>query len=181
MKFKLAAVWSSSEAKTWLKANEQLSVIMNIVRGTPGGEPVAPVVSPVLFNVLLNDLEERETEDEREMLKWTAVGFACQAPAPLLVVTTPKLCFEEQPLPQWIKSPWDCQIRCPMLARKLPSPWNLNLKQSITKTSDTMEPSSSMCSRCISLGERKWICKFLLPTSLEAPWHFPSPFPSNLT
>lgn len=48
-----------TEAKTWLKANEQLSVIMYIVRGMPGGEPVAPVVSPVLFNILANDLEER--------------------------------------------------------------------------------------------------------------------------
>lgn len=48
-----------TDAKTWLKANEQLSVIMHIVRGMPGGEPVAPAVSLVLFNALVNDLEER--------------------------------------------------------------------------------------------------------------------------
>lgn len=48
-----------TEAETWLKASEQLSVIMYIVRGTPGGEPVAPVVSLLLFNILANDLEKR--------------------------------------------------------------------------------------------------------------------------
>lgn len=47
-----------TEAKTWQKANEQLSMIMYIIRGMPGGEPVASMVSLVLFNILVNDLEE---------------------------------------------------------------------------------------------------------------------------
>lgn len=48
-----------TEAQVWLKANEQLSMIMYTDRRMPGGEPVAPVLSPVLFNILVNDLEER--------------------------------------------------------------------------------------------------------------------------
>lgn len=48
-----------TEAKTCLKVNGQLLVIMYIVRGMPGGEPVAPMISPALCHVLLNDLAER--------------------------------------------------------------------------------------------------------------------------